>query len=123
MVSGDANPNFLKTVLSTIAPPLPLNIVIIYQHCDFGYLTSRPKKPVTLVAFTPGEQVVAALRHQQRFKELHEMYMVRKFRLVLSVDVPDSVAEYAVRALEHLVNTEKANGGFDYLLHEPLIIS
>ena len=64
-----------------------------------------------------------ALEHQQRFKELHEMYMVQRFRLVLCVDILDSVTEHTTRALERVVNAEKANGGFCYLLHEPLIVS
>ena len=50
------------------------------------------------------------------------MYTVRRFPLVLCANVRDSVTEYNTRALEH-VNTEMCKGGFDYLLHEPLIIT
>jgi len=123
MVSADADPTLLKTVLSTVISPLPLNIVIIYQHYDVGYLLLWPQKPVPLVEFTPEGKARVALRHRQRFKGLREMYMVRSFRLVLCADVLDTVTEHTTQALERVVNAEKAKGGLDYLLHEPLIVS
>jgi len=51
------------------------------------------------------------------------MHSGRDFRLVLCADVFDCVVERARQTLEHFVKAEKAKGGLDYLLREPLIIS
>ena len=123
MVSPGAGPSFLSIVLSTIASPPPLNIVIVYQHYDVGYMFAWWSKPVPLMRFPSKGMATVASYHQRRFKELREMYMVREFRLVLCVDVLDGITEYTMRALEGAVATEKAKGMFDYLLCEPLIIS
>jgi len=123
MTSVDADPSYLRTVLSTVTSPLPLNIMVVYQHYDVGYMLLRPEEPFPLACLCPKGDARVALRHQQRFKELHGMYMVRRFQLVLCADVLDRVTEHTTQALECVVNTEKAKGGFDYLFHEPLIIS
>ena len=123
MVFGDADPSFLPTVLSTITSPLPLDIIVVYQHLDVGYQPCHWVKPVPLMRFTPKGEAGVALYHQQRFKELREMYMVRGFRLVFCMDVLDGVTESTMRALKCVVNEEKSKGGFDYLLCEPLIVS
>ena len=125
MTSVDADLSFLRTVLSTVTSPLSLNIVIVYQHRDFGYMLLWPERPDRsdpLVGPNPEEQATVALHHRWRFRELHEMHMVRRFRLVLCADILNRVTEYTTRGLERVVNTEKAKGGFDYL-HEPLIVS
>ena len=50
------------------------------------------------------------------------MHEAREFRLVLCADVSDSMVKYAAEMLDMHVKAEKAKGGLDYLLCEPLII-
>ena len=69
------------------------------------------------------ERAAEDLVHPERFKVFNEIYMVREFRLVLCADVRGCDAEDATRALESIVEAERMNGGLDYLLCEPLIIS
>lgn len=119
MIHRSANPSFLKIVLSTITSTLPLDITIIYQHYDFGYLFQWWEKPVPTVEGWGGGDSYG----QQQFKVLQEMYMVRGFQLVLCADVLDGVTEYTIQGLKQAVEKEKVNGGFDYLPCEPSIIS
>lgn len=121
MVSTTAAPNFLKTVLSTIASTLPLDVVNVYRHDDVGCFVCRQR--VRVVDFTAERSHKESLRHQQQFEAFREMYMVRKFRLVLCADVLDCAMEYAIPVLERVAEAEKARGGLDYLLCEPLIIA
>ena len=110
--AGDTASGFLETVLSTITSPPPLDVVITYQDTEFDFRTFTRKKPVRVDC-----------AHLARFKVFGEMHRVRGFRLVLCADVLDCMAEDAIRALEHIVEVERADGGLDYLLCEPLIIS
>ena len=121
MVSADADPSFLRTVLSTITSPLPLDIIIIYRHHDVGSMLLLWETP-PVVKFVGGAGGTDP-SHQQRFKQLHEMYMVREFRPVFCMDAIDYAAERAVQGLEYVVEMEKVKGGLDYLLHEPFVIS
>lgn len=123
MVSADADPNFLRNVLSTITSPPPLNVVIIYQHHDIGYIVWCPPEPAFFVGPSLGWWGEYAWHHQRRFKELRDMHMARAFRLVLRVDDHDCNTEAVVRELEDAVSVERARGGFDYLPCEPLIVS
>jgi len=122
MVQTDADPNFLGTVLSTITSPLPLDIVVVYQCHDVGYLLRWWVNPSHVVDFPQGVMAGDTF-HRQRFKQLREMYMVREFRPVLCVDTVDCAMEYCIQRLERIVEVEKAKGGLDYLLCRPLIIS
>lgn len=120
MIYGDGNPRFLKTVLSTITSPFPLDVVVVYQHYDVGY-------HLCWWWTTPGqildETVWSTFNHRRRFEEFREMYMVRGFHLVLCADILNGFTECTLQGLEHVVEMEKVKGGFDYLLSEPLIIS
>ena len=121
MVSVDADPSFLRTVLSTISSPLPLDIIIVYRHYDVGYMVSW-WKPFPVAEFDGGLRETNAL-HQQRFKQLRKMYMVREFRPVFCADAIGCAMEHVVRGLESIVEMERARGRLDYLLREPSIIS
>jgi hypothetical protein len=68
-------------------------------------------------------EAINILHHQKRFEMFHEMYMARGFRLVLCAGVHDCVVERAIQALECIVEAEKGDGGLDYLLCEPSVIS
>jgi hypothetical protein len=128
ITSENAAPDFLTAVLSTIASPLPLDVIIDYDDYDldgFRYwavylgLARWPLVPPQEL----DEMARNNLRHEQRFKLYREMYLVRGFRLVLCADVSNQVVEPAVQTLESLVGVEKAGGRLDYLHCEVLIIS
>ena len=123
--AGDVASGFLKAVLSTIASPLPLDVVVTYRDNDIDYcIYYFPKgKPVRVKYAPQKERATVALRHPERFKVFSEMHRMREFRLVLCVDVLDCIAEYAVGVLERIVEEERMNGRLDFLLCEPLIIS
>ena len=118
--AGDVASGFLKTVLSTVTSPLPLELVINYGTSEV-YCHSPSYIRVGMVS--PSERAAETLIHQERFKVFSEMYAVREFRLVLCADVFDRDAEDTTRALESVVEAERMSGGFDYLSCEPLIIS
>jgi hypothetical protein len=123
MVAVDTAPNFLKTVLSTITSPLPLDVVIIYRETCIDRGVCNWLKPVRVEYVPAPMRAENALRHQQRFEAIREMYGVREFRLVLCADVLDCIAKDAIRVLECIAKAEKAKGGLVYLPYEPLIVS
>ena len=116
--AGDTASGFLKTVLSTITPSLPLEVVITYGEKDVGlevWGNGRPGcKQYCIKSVT---------HHSGQFKVIKEMYAVRKFRLLLCADVTGWAIEHSMEVLERAVAGEKAGGGLDYLECEPLIIS
>ena len=116
--AGDAASGFLKTVLSTIVPSLPLDVVITYCDCVLGVSGREIYRPSSLSL--PSAR---ATHHLGRFKVFREMYEARKFRLVLCANVFGWAVERSMEVLEQAVEGEKARGGFDYLECEPLIIS
>jgi hypothetical protein len=119
-VAGDAASGFLKKVLATVAPALPLDVVIAYGNRGVGYsVTDRPRG----VLPCRGTGKDNALRHAGQFRVFNEMYKVREFRLILCADVHDWIVERAVGVLERIVETEKKNGRLDYLPCGPFIIS
>jgi len=125
MVDTDTAPSFLSTVLSTIASPLPLDVVIVYEDSDVDRMVYYWSKPFFVKYLHPVERAANVQHHQRRFKMFREMYMARKFRLVLCVDGVDCVTELedATRVLESIVKVEKAKGGLDYFPYEPLIVA
>ena len=118
--AGDTAPGFLKTVLSTVTSPLPLDLLINYG--EFVVLCHRPLCS-RLHRISPSERAAEAHVHRERFKMFSEMYAVREFRLLLCADVLDDAIEDTVRALECIVGEERMNGRLDYLPCEPLIFS
>jgi hypothetical protein len=120
--AGDNAPGFLKTVLSTVTSPLPLDIVITYRSRDVDFYVYGWEKPVRVDRPLPELIAKNTLHHSERFRVLSEMHRVREFRLVLCAGVPDCIAERALQALKQIVEAERMRGGLDYLLCEPLII-
>lgn len=120
-VAGDSASSFLKSVLSTIASPLPTDVVIVYREGELGFHIWRSERPIT-VEYAPWLRSSIA-HHPGRFKVLREMCGTREFRLVLCADVIDSVAKGALQTLKHLVDVERENGRLDCLSCEPLIIT
>jgi len=109
---GDAASDFLKTVLSTITSPLPLDVVVNYLDEDVDFTVWTRVRPAGVESVNLDRAAENAIEHQDRFKVFSEMYKVRVFRLVLCAGV-----------LERIVETEGRKGGLDYLACEPLIIS
>ena len=123
----DTASNFLGTVLSTVTSPTPLDVVIIYQDVDLGGArgcwlgcNSGPACPRHDSREGRDDDT---MRYKQQFRVFREMHNARDFHLVLCADVFDCMVEHAVQTLEHIVNTREVNGGLDYLLCEPLIVS
>ena len=118
--AGEAASGFLKTVLSTVTSPLPLDLLINYGA--FGVSCHLPP-PIRVWGVSPSKRAAEALVHQERFKLFSEMHMLREFRLVLCADVPDHVAEVVTRALERVLEAVRKNGGLGQLPRQSLVIS
>ena len=112
---------FLRTVLSTIASPSFVEVVIIYLSYDFGGVVFHCR-PRVCKDVTPAEREKEASWHRGLFKVFRKMYAIRDFQLVLCVDVWDCVGEHAKGLLKEAVAVEKAKNGFDYLPLEPLVV-
>jgi len=123
-LTSDTASDFFITILSSVTSPVPLNFVVIYQELDFGFFSyslifySEP----TCYFHSPVGRGDRALHRQMQFRMFREMHRARDFRLVLCVDVFDSLVEHATKTLECLVEAEKAKGGLDHH-YGPLIIS
>ena len=117
---GDVASDFLKTVLSTVTSPLPLDLLIGYGRSEVqGHIPYH----IRGWELSPRERAAEDLVHLKRFRMFNEMFIVREFRLVLCADVPDHAAGYVMRTLKSIIEAGGTNGGLDYLPCEPLIIS
>ena len=114
--------SLLKYALSTITSPSFFEVVVRFQWCDFHAVESwrNPDRP-PLRELSAAGRVVEALRHRRRFEVLREAHKTRDFRLVLDAKVWDPAGEYSVRMLKEAVAEEKAKGGLDDFLSEPLV--
>ena len=116
--AGDIASGFLKTVLSTVASSLPLELITDYDICEvYCYMPTY----VRLGAIEPNKRAADTLIQQARFKVFSEMYAVRQFRLVLRVDISDSFVQDGVRALECIVEEGRIDGELYHLPCEPVI--
>ena len=125
-VAGNTASGFLKTVLSSVTSPVPLDAVIIYRDFYFSSCPrcpSCPLKPVCSLHVVPSETALFSRCYKWERRVFREMHNVRDFRLVLCADVVDWMVDYAIQRLEYFVKAEKVKGGLDYLLYEPLVIS
>lgn len=125
--ADDTVSDFFRTVLSTVPPTAPLDVVIVYREIDLGGIRSCwlqcTSDPVCFRHRSPEGREADLLRHKRQFAVFREMHSARDFRLVLCADVYDCMVDYAVQTLEHNVNSTEVTGGLEYLLYEPLIIS
>ena len=116
--AGDAASGFLKTVLSTITSPLPLELVINYEMFE---VRSYSRWYIPLQKFYSNERAADTLIHQERFKVFGEMYAVRPFRLVLCAGVSGRFSQDIVWALECIVEEARKDENSNYLPCEPVI--
>jgi len=95
IISADTASDFLKSVLSTIPPPVPLDIIILYRDRDLGARIEckicKPTKPVCFGHNFPWEWDFYAECYRRQLKVFQEMYSVRDFRLILCADAFDCV--------------------------------
>jgi hypothetical protein len=117
--------DFFKTVLSSITSPALLHVVIIFQDFNFGGMGCSLCKPepVCFRHLSQKEWDMTVLHYRKQLRKFRSVYYRRNFRLVLCADVSDYMVEWAVGALERIVEAAKRRGELDYLPSEPLIIS
>jgi hypothetical protein len=119
--AGYTASNFLKTILSSIAPSVPLDVVIIYQDLDICGQAGYNLAPECLCHFSQEIWDENVTYYHQQLRVLREMYKTRDFRLVLCADVPYFMVEHALEILRRIVEEGKAMGGLGHL-YEPLVI-
>ena len=123
-VADNTASDFFKTVLSSVAPTAPLDVVVVYRDIDLSdmpHCSQCDSGPVRLRHFGRKPRDRAA-RFQHQFKVFREMHSARDFRLILCADVFDCMMVDGIGTLKHIVEAEEATGGFGYLLEEPLIL-
>jgi len=122
--AGDTASDFFIAILSSVTFPAPLDFVVIYREVDFGFFSYSwifESEPASYF-HSPMRMEERALFRQKQFGVFREMHGARDFRLVLCVDVFDSLVKRAIKTLECLVEAEEAKGGLDHH-YKPLIIS
>jgi len=122
--ADDIASDFFKTVLSSVTPSAPLDVVVVYRDVDLSdmpHCSRCDSGPVRLRHFGRKPRDRAA-RFQRQLKVFREMHSARDFRLVLCADVFDCMVVDGIETLERIVKAESATGGFGYLLQEPLIV-
>ncbi|KAF9780964.1 hypothetical protein BJ322DRAFT_289281 [Thelephora terrestris] len=118
--AGNSAPQFLKTVLSSIAFPGMLDVVIIYHDSDLGGSASCGTcKPDPFCPHHRARIDLGAFPWQ--LEVFRKMHSARKFRLVFCVDVHSCMKDFSVRMLKSGVEKEEVNGGFEYLVCRPVI--
>jgi hypothetical protein len=120
--ADDTAPNFLKTVLSSVPPSAPLDVVIIYRGCELCGRGGPDSEPFCSNHSSQEIWDKNVLSYQRQLMVFREMYNTRDFRLVLCADVPDFMVEHALEILGRIVDVGMAMGGLSRL-HEPLVIS
>ena len=119
--------DFFKTVLST-TPPAPLDVVIVYREFDLGSIWGScwftdGSNPICFYHKPRWDTSNDVPRYKRHFRLFREMHKVRDFRLVLCADVFDCLVEHAIQTLEHTLIAREVNGGLDYFINKPLVIS
>jgi hypothetical protein len=112
--AGGSAPEFLTTVLSSVASPGTLDVVVIYRDRDLGGWAFCGTCKPDPVCFRHGPRPDLD-DFPRQLKVFREMHRARKFQLVFCVDVYGCLEDFGVRLLESAVNKEVAKGGFKYL--------
>jgi len=118
VAANDTASDFLKTVLSSVASPVPVDVVIIYRSRDLGGRQFCIFCDPGAICLHHQPQLLERLArsHQQQLGMFHEMYNAWDFRLVLCADVPDCMVEHSIAMLEDIAEAAQ-------LPHKPLITS
>ena len=123
--AGDTASDFLKTVLSSVTSPRPLDVVIIYRDDDCVYpppCWECNLEPLRLHLCSQKIIDRLTLYHQRQLRVFREIHSVRDFRLVLCADISESSVGDVMKTLEDLVKAREVEGGLDRLLYKPLIV-
>ena len=114
--------DLLTYALSTITSPTFSEVIVFYREYDLrAEPLPRPGGSLFDLWVSPAEIVELALSHHRRFEGLRMMHKVRKFRLVLCVDVWDGMVGCCMRTLKRAIAAEKAKNGFSDIFLEPLV--
>lgn len=119
---GNKPLDFFKTIISSVAPTIPLEVVVIYQDIRLPNHSSCKQGRDCLHHDSITETYFEAKKYKPQFGMFREMYGVRNFHLVLCLDVLECMAERAMQIFESVVKEEVAKGEFDYLSCEPLVV-
>ena len=116
--ANDTASGFLKTVLSSVASPAPIDVVIIYRDYDLGGIQFCIFCDPGSICFWHHSQLLdrIARGHQQQLGMFRKMYNSWDFRLVLCADVSDCMVEHSIEMLGNIAKVAQ-------LPHEPLITS
>ena len=119
--AGYTASEFLDTVLSSVASPGILDVVIIYRDWDFGGWVGCFRCKPDPVCFR--HATGPALKYfSMQVGVLCKMHIARKsLRFVFCVDVYGCVEDFGVQVLTSAVKKAVANGQFEYLAHRPVI--
>ena len=123
--AGDTASDFLKTILSSVTSPGPLDVVIIYQDYDFFYYPPCKRcnlEPLHSHHCFQDVMDKLALDRRRQLRVFREMHSVRDIRLVLCADVSWDSVRGVTKTLEHIVKGEKVEGRTDYFLYKPPIV-
>ena len=109
----DTVPHWLRTLLSSITSPTPLDVVVIFRDLYLSTVQDCVRRNPDICLHPHSRAGSGALLYWQQLRMFREVYSVRDFRLVLCADVLDSSVEHAIRTLERTV--EEGKGGLGYL--------
>jgi hypothetical protein len=113
--------DFFKTILSSVTPSAPLDVVIIYRAREICGLPDLDVKPFCFLHSPQEIWNRHSSYYQRQLRMFCGIYKTRNFRLVLCADVPDFMAEHAIEILGRAVEMGKVMGGIGHL-YEPLVI-
>lgn len=118
----DRAPEFLNAVLSSIASPGILDVVVIYRDCDFGGWGHCPCcRPDPICSCNTISR--ALVYFPVPLRVLCKMHRARKsLRLVFCADVYGCFVDTGVRMLTSAVEEAAANGQFEHFACRPVIV-
>ena len=120
---GTSAPDFLKPILFTVEPPLPLDVVMVFHDDFFSFGCDSQWSRVHVERLKSGEKCDECDdKYLDRFKALGKVHKERKFRLVLCAEVLGSIVEGATRVLQRNLDAHR-DGELGYLLSESSVIS
>jgi len=121
-VWGYAASSFLNHTLSTIRSPVFSHVAIIHEWSDFHGAVSwqHPEWP-PLCEISQAERAAEVSRYRGQLGIFRWVRSAQDFQLELCAFVWDPLRDHAMGILKEVVAEEKAVGGFDEFLPQPLV--